>query len=278
MNIEEYIASGKLELYVLGELSPEEAAEVEDMAGRYPEVEEELLSIQETLQGLAQNTAIQPRAALKDTILNSIGKKSETPQEKTESMAQETLPRRKERVVSWLQYGIAASVTVAMLAIVAALYFRSQWKEAEERISTLLTQNQQIAQQYETANQRLQQLDEALAIMSSRDFQAVEMPGVESSPNSLAYVYWNQNSDQVYLKVNVLPPNPSDKQYQLWAIVEGQPVDAGVFDVTDAGIQRLIAMKNVENASAFAVTLEPRGGSESPTLEAMYVMGEVGNT
>jgi anti-sigma-K factor RskA len=34
-------------------------------------------------------------------------------------------------------------------------------------------------------------------------------------------------------------------------------------------------MKNVQNAQAFAVTLEQRGGSPTPTMEAMYAMGKL---
>jgi anti-sigma-K factor RskA len=34
-------------------------------------------------------------------------------------------------------------------------------------------------------------------------------------------------------------------------------------------------MKNIPAAQAFAITLENRGGSVSPTMEAMFVMGKV---
>ena len=61
-------------------------------------------------------------------------------------------------------------------------------------------------------------------------------------------------------------------QYQLWGIVEGQPVSVGVFDLD----QNLREMLNIANASAFAITLEPTGGSETPTLDKMYVIGNVG--
>ncbi len=37
----------------------------------------------------------------------------------------------------------------------------------------------------------------------------------------------------------------------------------------------IVEMKNVQNASALAITLEPLGGKPSPTLEKMYVMGSV---
>jgi anti-sigma-K factor RskA len=37
----------------------------------------------------------------------------------------------------------------------------------------------------------------------------------------------------------------------------------------------LIPMKNIPKAEAFAITLEKAGGSPTPTLTAMYVMGKV---
>ena len=54
---------------------------------------------------------------------------------------------------------------------------------------------------------------------------------------------------------------------------DGKPVDMGVFDFDVKG---LLKMKSVANAATFAVTIEPKGGSVNPTLEAMQVAGNVG--
>lgn len=277
MNIEEYIASGILELYVLGELSTTETSEVEKLAAQYPEIRKEIQLIQETVREVAMSTAIPPRPDLKNEILSHITTSEHTQDTNISHPLPDNTsrPKEKEKTISFLQYGIAASIALAVIAMITAFYFRSQWKDAEQRLNDLLVQNQQIAAQYETAHQEVQQLTEELSVITSRDYQTIEMTGLDSSPNSLAYVYWNQNSDQVYLQVNSLPPNASDKQYQLWAIVDGQPVSAGVFDVSSSQQPKLINMKSIENASAFAVTLEPRGGSEAPTLDAMYVKGAV---
>ncbi len=64
-----------------------------------------------------------------------------------------------------------------------------------------------------------------------------------------------------------------DKQYQLWAIVNGKPVDAGTFDMGE-GVS-FVKLKTIPKAEAFAITLEKRGGSETPTMNAMFVMGNV---
>ena len=56
--------------------------------------------------------------------------------------------------------------------------------------------------------------------------------------------------------------------------MEGAPVSTGVFNtpMDTAGLQEA---PYVESAQAYAVTLEPRGGSETPTMEQMYVVGEI---
>ena len=68
MNIEEYIASGVLELYAMGGLSAEEAQEVEAMAQQHPQVQQEIANIYETLEALATNGGIAPRPELKISI------------------------------------------------------------------------------------------------------------------------------------------------------------------------------------------------------------------
>ncbi len=70
-----------------------------------------------------------------------------------------------------------------------------------------------------------------------------------------------------------MPQTASDKQYQLWALIDNRQVDLGVFDIKKEGL--LVKMKNVHNAEAFAITIEPRGGSPTPTLEAMSAIGKL---
>jgi anti-sigma-K factor RskA len=74
------------------------------------------------------------------------------------------------------------------------------------------------------------------------------------------------------LNVDKLPMPPSDKQYQLWALKDGKPYDAGVFDMT--GDMHMMPVK-IGEADAFAVTLEKKGGSPTPTLTQLYMMGKI---
>ena len=101
------------------------------------------------------------------------------------------------------------------------------------------------------------------------------MPAIPKGPDpaSATTVYWDTSTKDVYLAVNRLPAPTSEQQYQLWAMVDGKPVDAGMFDMKDGA-------GNDENekhpkAQAFAITLEKKGGSPTPRWISYYVMGKV---
>ncbi|MEM6799991.1 MAG: anti-sigma factor, partial [Bacteroidota bacterium] len=86
------------------------------------------------------------------------------------------------------------------------------------------------------------------------------------------HVFWHSTSKDVYLLIDDLPEPPKDHQYQLWAIIDGVSLDAGIFD-HHTKMQKL---RHIEGkVSAFAVTLEEAGGKPTPNLDRMYVKGEV---
>ena len=279
---------------MLGELPSSEASEVEAMAVRYPEVNTEIDYIQRAYEALANQLPVAPPPALRDKVLTQLTGSTETTvpavsttaeqressgkgysnEPNVRSSEEETtgLPS-KQRSMWPLQLGIAASLLVAVASAIAAFYFRGQWKETEQELEQVVAQNQRVASQYETTSQRAQQLESNLSIIESPDYQRIALVGTDVSPESSASVYWNKASAQVYLNASGLPAPPSGQQYQLWAIVDGQPVSAGVLDSEDDPSFLRAMSDTISKASAFAITLEPRGGSESPTLEAMYVQG-----
>jgi anti-sigma-K factor RskA len=102
----------------------------------------------------------------------------------------------------------------------------------------------------------------------------MELKGVEKSPNSKVMAFWNKETEEMKLMVENLPTAPKGKQYQVWGIVDGKPVDMGMIDLDFEN--KILAMKVPKgNIAAFAITLEKQGGSPTPTLEEMYVIGNV---
>ena len=72
MNIQEYIASGILEMYVLGDVTPEEALEVEKLAAVHEEIRNEIEEISDALQQYAAAQTAAPHPALKPFLIATI--------------------------------------------------------------------------------------------------------------------------------------------------------------------------------------------------------------
>ncbi|HZY82512.1 MAG TPA: anti-sigma factor [Cyclobacteriaceae bacterium] len=252
MNIAEYISSGILESYALGELSDAERAEVEKNLSQYPELRKELALIEETMEVFFMKAGRKPQAVVKERILLEV-------------------KPREAKVVNlnaW-KYAAAASIVVALSASLLAYTYYGKWKESETSLLELRAFNQQMAQDYNQVNQRLDDMETGMKVMGNPAFHRVVMKGTNNSPEAMASVYWNQSTAETYLSIQNLKALAQEQQYQLWAIVDGVPVDMGVFD----SFEGLHKMKDVPKAAAFAVTIEPRGGKPSPTMETMQVVG-----
>lgn len=269
MNVEEYISSGILEAYALGELSDQERAEVEKNLKLYPEIRKELTLIEETQESLMQMAAIEPKASVKAKLFAEIdGQKR--PEAKVVILP--TVSAEKSGTGFW-RFAAAASVSVALISSYLAYDYWSKWKKTENNLTELIAQNQRMAQDYNTVNQRLDKIENDLDVTNNPEFSRIVMKGTPNAPTALASVYWNESTKEVYLSIQDMKELAKDNQYQLWAIIDGKPVDAGVFDGNVAG---LLKMKQIApGATTFAVTIEPRGGKASPSLETMQVAGNV---
>jgi len=266
VNIEEYISSGILEAHALGELSEKENQEVMAMLEKHPELKEELSLIEDSLERMAFEIAITPPAGAKDKLFGQ-------PEIKDKPEAKVVSLEKTSEASSYWRYIAAASVSLAVISSVLAYNYWNKWQSTETALNTLIAQNERVAEDYNHVNQQLDQIEEDLKVINNTEFKRVAMKGTDNSPNSLAFVYWNTNSQEVFLSVQNLKDLTEEKQYQLWAIIDGAPVDAGVFN---PGESNLLKMKNIASgAAAFAVTIEPKGGSENPSLETMQVVGEV---
>ena len=288
MDIEKYIASGILELYALDELPAEERAEVEKALAQYPELREELNAIEEGLEGLAMESAVAPPAFLKANILDAVGQRSGSQEirgsGKQGSGDQESgnqdlgggakvVPMQPKTNRLW-SYVAAASITLTLVTTYLAVDYRGKWKESQLSYEQI-TQNLELqAENFNQVKQDLDNLEQDFNVLTNADFGRFDMASVVQGQDQFsASVFWNQKTLEAYLSIGTLKTLTQEQQYQLWAIIDGKPVSMGVFDHDAEG---LLKMENVSGVATFAVTIEPRGGSENPTLDAMQVAGNVG--
>jgi len=287
LDIQEYITSGVLELYATGLLTPPEKAEVDRMAALYPEVKAELDAISDTLDTYAQLHAVKPPAYLKEKILREIESNSAPEITNAGSSVDsgfKPIASDSAKVGSPVNAGPPTNANTSWWAMAATVlllisaglnfYFYRNWQTTESRYQVALATQNQFARQVKQVNQKYRLTAAELASITNIHTQKVNLKGVSKSPASSVVVYWNPKTKDVFVKVADLPTPPANREYQLWALENGKPVDAGMLR-TQPDATAVQRMKTINQAQAFAITLEPKGGSKNPTMAEMYVMGQI---
>jgi len=271
VEIKDLIESGSLELYVLGALPENEARQIDNLRLVNTEVNDEIMRIEDAMISFAAQQAQKPDAALKNKIAAQLtfAEDEQTQPQQKATPAPETI--MVTMVPSFYRYGIAASILLAVALGVSTFYYYSKYTDANQSLLAMRSEQNVMANQVKYQQQETDKVKNQLAVVSNPTNKAVVLKGLPIAPQAQAVVYWNNETGQAYINAANLPQIASNQQYQLWAIVDGKPVDMGVLDKDSTfGV-----MKDVKGAVAFAITLEPLGGRPTPTLEKMYVLGNV---
>lgn len=294
-NFQDYIESGILELYALGELSAAEQAAVEAQVASHPEVRAELAQIQAALGLYAEAHAIAPPAGMRERVLGNVmaqiapaARPNATLRSEIDTLAAApAAPRAADEAVvrpiasapaatptSRSNWAVAASVAL-LLSLGANLLLYSNWKNASAQVVALQNEQSRFATTTQVVEKQLGDLRQENAVLRNDEFRAVALAGTKTAPAAKARVFFNPATHKVYVDVRSLPALPADKQYQLWALDKGKPIDAGVLTVATASGEGLQHMKDIASAQTFAMTVEPAGGSAGPTLSTMTVVGNI---
>ncbi|WP_426327503.1 anti-sigma factor [Pedobacter sp. R-06] len=283
-NLKAYIESGVLELYVLGDLSPEEALQIEEMASQYPEVRDEIAAIEHAMEQYAMQNAVEPSADVETRLFEKLGL-SEV--EENVNVQPEPIYTEEPRIirldgsdakVRTLRYALVACIALLVISTAALFITYNKLNAAHDQIASLNLDKQKFAGVVSKLEFENQGLDNMAAMADSKEWATIRMAGQAFSPNSKMKVYWNKKDKSVLINYVAmdLPKTDAAHQYQLWALVNGKPVSLGVFGKTDStNNEALVKMQAIQEAQAFAVTIEPMGGSVNPTMEKLTVMGGV---
>ncbi|GAB3349611.1 anti-sigma factor [Arachidicoccus ginsenosidivorans] len=281
MDLEKYISSGVLENYVLGLLSEKENREVMAMMERHYEVASHVRSLEESLETYGRLYTVEPPSELKSLIMNQIRDlkvKDEAKEDKpalTTSPAQLVSPKvLRDQISIWRKLAIAGTI-ILMVSIGFNIYLSSQKHRASQLATRLALQNKQLSKNTTLLNDSLSQIQKQVTLLANPDIRPVVMKGVKQHPAFNVTVYWNTNDQTVYLGKSDLPTLPTGKVYQLWAIVDGKPVDLGLYTPKKANLPVQMKKVSAGQVQAFAITLEKAGGNPTPTMDQMYVMGGV---
>jgi len=268
VNVKDYIESGIIESYVMGLASEPERAEFERYCAQYPELVAARRKFEEKLEAYAAENAVPPPPEVKVKVLEAVGQETRAASSsippKIINMENAKTPVRQSGMLRFV-----AAASVLLLIGLGYLYY-----QAREDNKELTAAKDRLSVSLDTTRNILNRIVEEQKVVSDPNTMVVNMVGTTVAPKSSANIYWDSTSTNVYLIVKNMPKLPSDQQYQLWALIDNKqpPKDLGVFDATDDKV--ILKMKNTQKAQAFAITIEKKGGSPSPTLQKMQSLGK----
>ena len=257
---------------MLGLASAEETAEFESLLPEYPELQEAVLDFSGSLEQLAFANAITPPAFIKAGVMATI--KNEASGASVVPLSVATSEKTEVSATRYRILSLVAAASVILFIVSAALnfYWYQRYNEKSQDYQVLLSQRNSLLVNNQVYQTNLRQWQTAAEMMADPAMATIKMKGTPGKEQNLAMVFWDTRNKDVYVMSNKLPHPAKGKQFQLWALVNGKPVDAGMLDPNCQGVCK---MKNIPVAQAFAITLENEGGSPTPTMQEMYVLGKV---
>ncbi|MGO1584510.1 anti-sigma factor [Mesonia sp.] len=268
MNIQEYISSGVLELYICGALTEEESKEVSTELKKHPEIEKEVKEIENSLDQLSSSVAPYNPTKLFAIIKNKLHLEDNP----------KTIPihREKKKTNIVLYLGWAASIAL-LIGLFSVLNDRNQLRE---NLNVVNAQKSQMEQQINDAKASAEKKEELLAIFRDKNIVTVPLDGQEVAPEAYATVHWDQETKKVYIDAKNLPTPPEGKEYQVWSLILEPltPTSIGMLSSFTEDENKIFMLENNNLSQAFGITLEPKGGSKTPTMEQLYTLGMVKNS
>ncbi|MEO0338679.1 MAG: anti-sigma factor [Bacteroidota bacterium] len=265
MDIKKYIESGILEQYITGLLPKELQKEVEQNALQYPEIKAELDQIEDALELYGAANAINPPSHIEAAILSRI-----------DASGNDTSSNKKNNNGGFKHYfGTGLLIIATGVTLIWASSLNSQLNNVKKELIQVQENYTSLEQDCLLERQGKEKTEIIIALYKDPGTRPIRLAGTEKAPQASASMLWNPSKQQSFLETSdLLPIGDPNKQYQLWAIVDGTPINMGVFDLAIDN-DTFIEVPFIDSPQAFAITLENKGGSPSPTLEEMVVIGNV---
>lgn len=261
MDIKKYIATGILELYVAGVLSKDENLEIHGYAQEFPEVKSEIEAIESAVLELTKR--LSPGVTQKSfkEVSSRIGG----------AISIKTIDSKKGSGYSYL--GWAASILFAA----GLLWMYVENDSLKSDIEVTNQEKKSLEEQIRSIQQDAADKETILNQLRDKNITVVALGGQTVSPTSFAKAYWNKEEQKVFIDAQGLPEPPPGYTYQVWSLKLNPltPTSVGLLDDFKANGDRFFELPNANDTEAFGITLEPEGGSESPTLEQLYTLGAI---
>jgi anti-sigma-K factor RskA len=256
-------ARANVESYALGTLSHAEANEIEWQSAASADVQAQVRAARAVVRLLAESPEpLAPSADLKARVLAAARAERRRPVEPParpdgagRPAAPVPLPTRSPMAAparGWLRTPPAWMTLVAAACLLLSIGLGA-WI---------------IALQQQVARQQAELLRDQAALQATAGADRFwTMRGDPAhAPDAVSTLALNQGQRQTALLARGFPPLPPDQTYQVWLVQDGRQVPIGSFAPPSLATEQvLVAPSDLAGVMAVTITIEPAGGSPSPT-------------
>jgi anti-sigma-K factor RskA len=245
-----FLESGLLERYMMGTCSREQKEEVEYFIENFPEVKAEYDRLQEEINNVSDQFTDESPDGLKEAIISCL-------EDDTDYQVKNVYSKKRSVGFQFMPW---AAALIAFIGSVALFTQKNNLCKTNMEIHAQLNM---VAHQLEATKSELAFLHEKLAISGHDKTERLVLTGNELSPNFSSTAFWNEVAGKAILYVNDLGELEKNQCYQVWADVDGKMVNVGIIPLKKGPIE----IDFLRNATSLNITIEPKGGSEHPSVE-----------
>jgi len=271
-------------LYALGALSQHEARSFEvHLREGCPVCQTELSRYESVTGELGLATpAAEPPAYLRELLTARLENEAGLPAPAPAGAAGMPLSTPKpapSSVTLYLPWAVAACFAALFAFSYRAIRHSGQdTARQQERLVSLQNEGEQLKASLTQDRMLIQQLEQIRSALTSPGSRVILLSGLPAAPSASGAVLWDTQRSR-WLVTASLPLAPAGKVYQLWFVTAAQAkTSAGVIrtDLTGRSFTVVEVPSDISRQLAgAAITLEPEGGSEQPTMP-IYALGRVG--
>jgi len=251
-----------LALYAMGALDdPQDLAALEAHLGTCGDCRRELEALRADTALLALSaTGPQPPARSRERLLKSVAAEPRVERRNTKPYAVGRLRRR------WV------TIAPVMMMLILAVFSILLWRDLRNTRRTLRHTHAQLEQLQTELTQKNAELAEAKMVrdlLHAPDAWPLTLVSRKTPPQPQIKTVYSKQQGALLLMASNLTPLPEDKIYQLWLLpADGSaPMPAGWFKPDGKGNGMMFhKMSAGVIAKGFALTIEPAGGSQTPTM------------
>src|SRR5262249_44614492 len=153
---------------------------------------------------------------------------------------------------------------------------RSELRAVQQFADEASTSADRLRAQLVTVRQDNAKLTQTLGILAAPDVIRVDLKGQGDAAASAAQVFWSASRGVLVMNAANMPPLAAGGFFGLGGVPPGAgaaPLGAGLFKVDPVGVVTTVAPPSAlfPAADAFAITIEPSGGSPQPTMPIVLV-------